>query len=735
MKGAWHLRRVPFLAMMSAVVMIGVLVMVTVSVATREPWLGFTLVEQTSHDSAGNGVVVESVAAEGPAATQLKPGDRILAIAGDTGSWELLQSTDTMREPDTLGVFSAYNAFMARHAVLWQVQSSSVVRLRLDSGRVVQVRPVTARPWTDLSVNFWLLALFGTVSCLITAAVWSSSSGIKNRTPVQLLALSGIGFMVTAFSVATYTQREIAMNPAWFQSLEMINYAAVTVFGVAGAALLWCYPIRLTRFPLQWFMLAAGGLVWFNRLFQWHDIPIHSIYLSQFVTYLFAIALSVVQWKKTRADALARAALKWIVLSIFMPTGVALLLFFVPPVFGVEPLVSNMAAAGLGLLMFIGLAAGVARYRLFSLEEWWFDIWLWFSAGLTVIGMDALFVFVMGIIPLRAFGLAIIIVGWFYIPLRGRLWALIRSDSEGWWKHYLPNTLEQVFAAPNKAAFLQRWHLFLRRTFRPLDVVITDSQPTYTQVLDNGVRMRVPPLGEGTAYDLVHNQRGTRLFTRKDAHLADTFSALAARTLQAFEAREQGVQGERQRIMRDLHDDVGASLLTLARRCRDPRNSSLASQALDTLRDVVHSLSLDAERTLDEAITDYRGEAVERCEGAGVQFLWRVDGALPQLPLSGRQYVHLRRILREAVSNIVKHARAGRAEFNVTYNQGQLHVEIVNNGVLSKTVGVGSGLNNMRSRALELGGSLDWHVDTEQFVLQVSVPVAEAMNYATRITR
>ncbi|HET7371602.1 MAG TPA: hypothetical protein VFK45_12285 [Gammaproteobacteria bacterium] len=654
-------------------------------------------------------------------------------MAKPSGRWLHLRAVDVMREPDNLPEFAAYNYFHSRQDALDNILSASVVRVRLASGAVLRIQPQATRPWTSLSAGFWLLAGFGVLAFLIAAGVWASSDDADTRTPVRLLGLSGTGFILTAISSAIYIERELALDPVWFHPLELVNQAGILLFAIAGSAMLWCYPRRLTRFPLHWAMLAAGALVWLNLLVQWRNLPIHNVYIPLFTAYLLAVGLSLVQWRRTRGDPLARAALKWLMLSIFLTTGVALLLFFVPVVFGGRPLSSAVATGGIGLLMFIGLAAGVLRYRLFDLERWWLDIWLWFGAAVAVLGMDALFVFALGVIPLRAFGLAIIIVGWLYIPLRGRLWKTFRSDSNDWWDQHLPVTLEEVFSAPNRAAFLQRWRHFLHRTFRPLDTRTVESEVKGAVILGNGVCLRVPPLGAGPAVDLLYQQRGTRLFTREDARLADTFVALATRSLHAFEARERGVARERERIMRDLHDDVGASLLTLSRRCDEPKNAALAGRALETLRDVVHSMTLDAERTLPEAVADWRIKVVTQLEDAGVEFGWHVNVPLPEVPLSGRQYVHIGRILQEAVSNLLKHAAASHATFDFAVNEGVLRLRVANDGVKPGAAGVGRGLKNIAARAAELNGRVDHRVEGEKFVLCLKAPLTkETEEHATR---
>lgn len=725
----------PFWTLAGATLIAGLALAAAVWAAATAPVLGITVAPL----QGAPGVRVTSVWPGGPASGALHAGDRIVALASPSGPGLRLRRLDVIDEPDRLADFATFNRFFRRAARAHRILRGQTVEVLLASGRVARIHPAERRPWTSLPAGFWLLVGFGVAAFLLGAAVWGSSRGREGRLPVRLLGLSGVGFLLTASASAVYIERELALDPDLFHALELINQAGILLFAVCGAAVLWAYPRRLTRFPAHGVMLAVAALVWFNLLFQWHDLPVHNVYVPLFAAYLLAVVFSLAQWRMTRRNPLLRAALKWLMLSIFLTTGLALALFFVPALFGYQPLVSAGVAAGIALLMFVGLAAGVTRYRLFDLERWWYEIWLWALTGVAVLALDAFFVFALGIVPLRAFGLAIVLVAWLYIPVRGRLWKWFSSDSGEWWNENMPEVLETVFSAPSRAVFLRRWAGFLRRMYRPLKVRSSGEPTDRSQVLENGICLRVPPLGGGTAVDLQYYQRGTRLFTRRDARLADAFVALATRSLHAFEARERGVANERERIMRDLHDDVGARLLTLSRRCRDPREAALAREALGTLRDTIHSLNMDAKRTLTEALADWRGETSERLEEAGVALGWHASDRLPEALLSGRQIVQLRRILQEAVSNLLRHSSATRAIVVAGFEGGRLRLTIVNDGLRpAAAVTPGHGLDNMAERAADLGGSARYRIigagGARSFRLEVAIPLdEETLGNATRI--
>ena len=66
------------------------------------------------------------------------------------------------------------------------------------------------------------------------------------------------------------------------------------------------------------------------------------------------------------------------------------------------------------------------------------------------------------------------------------------------------------------------------------------------------------------------SQRGQRLFTEEDARLADRIVEQLKRAVAFDQAVERGRSEERSRIAQDLHDDIGARLLTLMYQASNP---------------------------------------------------------------------------------------------------------------------------------------------------------------------
>jgi signal transduction histidine kinase len=170
---------------------------------------------------------------------------------------------------------------------------------------------------------------------------------------------------------------------------------------------------------------------------------------------------------------------------------------------------------------------------------------------------------------------------------------------------------------------------------------------------------------------------------------------------------EQVTERERKRIAADLHDDLGAKLLTIVHTSDSERISTLAREALEEMRLSVRGLTGKAVR-LGDAMGDWRAEVVSRLAQAGIEGEWEAPEDLPQR-LSARAYVQTTRILREATSNIIKHSNATLCSMRCTIADGDLLFVVQDNGdgiaqEIDGRLDRGHGLASMKNRAKQLQG-------------------------------
>lgn len=191
---------------------------------------------------------------------------------------------------------------------------------------------------------------------------------------------------------------------------------------------------------------------------------------------------------------------------------------------------------------------------------------------------------------------------------------------------------------------------------------------------------------------------------------AQTAATLAAREALA---REQAAATERERIYADLHDDLGARLLGLVHEAQTPQQADRARALLQDLRDVV-TRSRGTPGTLGDVLADIRAEAAQRLAAAGIALQWDADGLPDDPALDTGRALHLYRIVREAVSNVIRHAQARRLRVRIGVREACLQIEITDDGsgAGANAPGGGRGLDTMRERAAELAGAIDWKAGT-----------------------
>jgi signal transduction histidine kinase len=114
---------------------------------------------------------------------------------------------------------------------------------------------------------------------------------------------------------------------------------------------------------------------------------------------------------------------------------------------------------------------------------------------------------------------------------------------------------------------------------------------------------------------------------------------------------------------------------------------------------------------LGDAIGDWRSEVMMRMSQGGVELAWNTpdDLLMSERAMSARAYVQTTRILREAVSNILKHSGATHAEISIRQDINDFELTIADNGKgipmeLDGKLDRGHGMSTMKGRAKQLQG-------------------------------
>jgi len=220
-------------------------------------------------------------------------------------------------------------------------------------------------------------------------------------------------------------------------------------------------------------------------------------------------------------------------------------------------------------------------------------------------------------------------------------------------------------------------------------------------------------------------ERGKRLFTAEDARLADRIVEQLRRAVAHDRAIEQGRSEERGRIAQDLHDDIGARLLTLMYKAPNTEMEDYVRHTLQDLKTLTRGLAATT-HFLSHASGEWKADIAQRLAPTGCTLDWSFTQDV-DIQLNVVQWSGLTRILRELVSNIIAHAKATHATIHADLQCGVLKLTVADNGVggTPKDWSTGLGLGGIRKRVRMLGGTIAWQQNTPEGVrCDVSVPLA-----------
>ena len=230
-------------------------------------------------------------------------------------------------------------------------------------------------------------------------------------------------------------------------------------------------------------------------------------------------------------------------------------------------------------------------------------------------------------------------------------------------------------------------------------------------------RLEVSPRAKGEPYTTA--DRSLLEDLARQAGVAAHAVRLTADLQRSRERLVTAREEERRRLRRDLHDGVGPRLAALTLKIETARNrlshdpaadellSDLAERSRDAVADVRRSVHALRPPILDElGLVAALRETADQYSADGMGISIHAPGTLPALPAAVE--VACYRIAQEAMTNVVRHAGAGRCRVGMSLEEGtgSLSLEVEDDGRgIGSSPGSGVGLHSMRERAEELGGT------------------------------
>ncbi|MEJ2865371.1 HAMP domain-containing sensor histidine kinase [Actinomycetospora flava] len=241
--------------------------------------------------------------------------------------------------------------------------------------------------------------------------------------------------------------------------------------------------------------------------------------------------------------------------------------------------------------------------------------------------------------------------------------------------------------------------LMLRVTLRPLDGLTALMERV--DLLRPGERLEVSPNGD--VGHLLHTFN--EMLDRLEAERGES-------SAQALAAQE----GERQRIAQELHDEIGQSLTAVLlglKRTVDRAPGDLRDE-LRTVQELIRA-SLDEVRhvarrlrpgVLDDLglVSAMNALATDFTEATGLSVTRRLDQGLPALTREAELVLY--RVAQEGLTNIARHANAGRVELSLNNQGGGVVLRIADDGQGLRGTLEGAGIRGMRERAILVNATL-----------------------------
>ncbi|MFZ6758355.1 sensor histidine kinase [Undibacterium sp. Ji50W] len=197
---------------------------------------------------------------------------------------------------------------------------------------------------------------------------------------------------------------------------------------------------------------------------------------------------------------------------------------------------------------------------------------------------------------------------------------------------------------------------------------------------------------------------------------------------------------ERERIARDLHDLLGHTLSVITLK------AELAGKLFDKNPDASKKEISDIEHTARQALAEVRAAVIgyratgllhelqsakNALSAAAVELETELETDIEKMSLPAAIENVMALAVREAVTNIIRHAQASICKISLATHNGQVELCIADDGVAKngsdgkQAMHKGSGLTGMSERVQALGGTLDIRIE-QGLTLHLSLPLKES---------
>lgn len=611
-----------------------------------------------------------------------------------------------------------------------------------------QLAPKDLESLGELGISAGVYAAYSVaLAVLFTGLCFALAAAIVWRASESRMALLA-GLMLVLFGLAF---------PETPRALEMAHPGLSWLLGVVGflgfsSVALFVNVFPKGRFEPRWTRWAAA--LWVLAIGQGVFLePAAGTWPSTLNTLAFlgaaGVSLGALVYRyRNLAGRIQRQQIKWVVFGIATALAGSLLLPLLGALFPASPLYDVGARTVQTLLLLaipLGIAIAILRYRLWDIDLIINRTLVYGALTAIVVGIYVMVVGYLGAVFQAGGNLAVSllatgVVAVLFAPLRERLQRAVnrlmygerddpyrvisrlgqRLEATLAPQDVLPTIVETI----REALKLPYAAMALKKGDEITGIAAAAGKPV-AEPLRLPLLYRNEPIGEF----LLGPRTGEEDFSAADRRLLEDLARQTGAAAHAVRltndlqrSRERLVtarEEERRRLRRDLHDGLGAQLAGLnvqtgVLRNLIRRDPEAADELVVELREELRAAISDIRRlvydlrppALDEmGLGGALHRLAERhgAEDAGLRVSVAASKELP--PLHAAVEVALYRIAQEALTNVVRHARAHECMVCLAVADGEVSLEVTDDGAgLPEGWVAGVGLTSMKERAAELGG-------------------------------
>jgi two-component system NarL family sensor kinase len=195
-----------------------------------------------------------------------------------------------------------------------------------------------------------------------------------------------------------------------------------------------------------------------------------------------------------------------------------------------------------------------------------------------------------------------------------------------------------------------------------------------------------------------------------------------------LKATLDGQHQERQRIAREMHDEIGSGLTTIlflgsglsGDDAKVKKIKQTSGDLIGQMNEIIWSMNTDQD-TVEDLISYIRHNVGEMMDAAKIDYELNVPDNVPNAQISGMQRRNIYLVVKEAVHNIVKHSGAKNVKIDVFFTDGiAIVISDDGKGFDEKINPFGNGMKNMEYRMKQIGG--EWKVKSvKPFTIALSL--------------